>query len=298
MTTESPKKLFKSAGNHCPHPAYRRPKNFAALRGEHGRLYNLWTKQVPDAAPGVREAARNFSDSAFFRIDVPSKPDRVRGPRQESRRLTDAVLQLFLSTVNLATGVVPLCFAEIAKQISVQDEHGNITHKVMPWRISRKMKEFCKLGLVEMSNAVVDRIDRINMTQYVRVTPLFWRLAGANEEALQKQMLEKRRKEFPHLSDHASQLAVDHMRREYVASLREKVILSRIDRKQPEFLARLLRASSSQADRADALYRAVIARMYELKAHASRERIIPAANRMITRFMSKLPHTIPIPLSD
>jgi len=298
VSTESPKKAFKSAGCHCPFPAYRRPQNFAALRGEHGRLYNLWTRQVPDAAPGVREAARNFSDSAFFRIGVPSQPDRERGPRQESRRLSDAVLHLFLSTVNLATDVVPLCFKEMAKQLSLKDAQGNITHEVKPYRISRKMKEFVRLGLVEMSNPVLDRIDRINMTQYVRVTPLFWRLAGASEDALLRQKLQKRKKDFPHLSEHASQDAVDQMRREYVASLRENVILSRIDRKQPEFLARLLRASYSQADRADALYRAVLARMYELKAYASRERIIPAANRLIVRFMSKLPHTIPIPLSD
>ncbi|CAO94974.1 plasmid replication initiator RepA [Erwinia tasmaniensis] len=298
MTTESPKKSLKSAGCHCPTPAYRRPQKFAALRGEHGRLYNLWTRQVPNAAPGVREASRNFSDSAFFRIDVPSMPCRARAPRQESRRLTDAVMQLMLSTVNIATDVVPLCLQEIAKQVSVRDAQGNITHVVTPCRISRKMKELCNLGLIAMSNAVVDRIDRINLTQYVRVTPLFWRLAGASEDALLRQKLARRKKDFPHFSDHASNSAVEHMRYEYVASLRERVILSRIDRHQPAFLARLLRASASQADRVDALYRAVMARMYDLKFFASRQRIIPAADRLIARVMARLPHTIPIPLSD
>lgn len=253
---------------------------------------------MPDAAPGVRVASRNFSDSAFFRIDVPAMPGRARAPRQESRRLTDACLMLFLSTVNIATDVVPLCLQEMARQVSVRDTNGDVTHAVTPCRISRKMKEFCKLGLIEMSNAVVDRIDRINMTQYVRVTGLFWRLAGASDDALLRQKLARRKKDFPHLSEHASQEAVDQMRREYVASLRERVILSRIDRKQPEFLTRLLRTSYSQADRADALCRAVMARMYELKAYASRERIVPAAIRMIARFMARLPHTIPIPLTD
>lgn len=253
---------------------------------------------MPNSAPGVREAARNFSDSAFFRIDVPSMPGRARSPRQESRRLTDAVLQLMLSTVNLATDVVPLCLQEIARQVSIRDAQGNITHAVTPCRISRKMKEFCKLGLIAMSNAIVDRIDRINLTQYVRVTPLFWRLAGASEEALLRQKLKKRQKDFPHFSEHSSDSAVEHMRYEYIASLREKVILNRIDRNQPNFLARLLRASVSPADRANALYLAVMARMYDLKAFASRQRIIPAASSLIARVMARIPHTIPIPLSD
>ncbi len=298
VQSKSSKKPLKSVGCHCPSPAYQRPERFAALRGEHGRLYNLWTQQVPEAAPGVREAAYKFSDSPFFRINVPSMPDRKRGPRPESRSLTDAVLLMFLSTVNVATDVVPVCFGDMAKQVSVRDSQGNVVQEVLPSRISRKMDEFSDLGLIIKEKAVKDRVDRINMTQYVRVTPLFWQLMGASPDALLRQKLTYRKRDFPHLSEHASDEAVTQMRREYIASLREGVILNRIVKNQPAFLIRLLRTAVSQADRADALYRAVVARMYELKAYACRKRIVPAAGRIISRFMSQLPHTIPIPLSD